>query len=106
MQTDPMTNGKRKIRAARISLATALSLATLKVLAALATGSLAVLAGSTSAYNAPDNPVSGDPVIHGYVTRLGDWPWSSFHDHVAQGWIEPDWGTIDSDDIVSLEAGE
>jgi cation diffusion facilitator family transporter len=46
MQTDPMTNGKRKIRAARISLATALFLATLKVLAALATGSLAVLSSA------------------------------------------------------------
>jgi cation diffusion facilitator family transporter len=41
-----MTNGNRKIRAARISLATALGLTTLKALAALATGSLAVLSSA------------------------------------------------------------
>jgi putative transposase len=47
-----------------------------------------------------------NPVKHGYVTELADWPWSSFHAHVKKGWIEADWGTIEPDDIVSLEAGE
>ena len=47
-----------------------------------------------------------NPVKHGHVTDLTDWPWSTFHDHVKQGWVEPDWGTIEPDDIVSLEAGE
>jgi putative transposase len=47
-----------------------------------------------------------NPVKHGYVTRLEDWKWSSFHDHVARGWIEPDWGTIEPEGIVNLDAGE
>jgi len=41
-----MTDGKRKIRAARISLATTVGLTGLKLLAALATGSLAVLSSA------------------------------------------------------------
>ena len=47
-----------------------------------------------------------NPVKHGYVTSLADWPLSSFHDHVKKGWIGADWGTIEPDDIVSLDAGE
>jgi len=47
-----------------------------------------------------------NPVKHGHVTNLADWPWSTFHDHVQQGWVEPDWGIIEPDDIVNLEAGE
>jgi putative transposase len=47
-----------------------------------------------------------NPVKHGYVTDLNDWPWSSFHDHVKRGWIEPDWGSVEPDDIENLEAGE
>jgi len=47
-----------------------------------------------------------NPVKHGHVTSLADWPWSSFHNHVKQGWIEPDWGTIEPNDIVNLDGGE
>jgi putative transposase len=47
-----------------------------------------------------------NPVKHGHVTNLADWPSSTFHDHVKEGWVEPDWKTIEPDDIVSLEAGE
>ena len=47
-----------------------------------------------------------NPVKHGYVTDLNDWPWSSFHGHVKRGWIEPDWGSVEPDDIENLEAGE
>ena len=47
-----------------------------------------------------------NPVKHGCVTSVSDWPFSSFHDHVRKGWIEPDWGTIEPDDIVDLDAGE
>ena len=32
-----------------------------------------------------------NPVKHGHVTRPADWPWSSFHRYVAQGWYDPDW---------------
>jgi hypothetical protein len=34
------------------------------------------------------------------------WKWSSFHDHVRQGWVEEDWGTTEPEEIGSLEAGE
>lgn len=47
-----------------------------------------------------------NPVKHGHVTSPSDWEWSSFHDHVKQGWVEPDWGTIEPDEIRSLDAGE
>ncbi len=47
-----------------------------------------------------------NPVKHGHVVRVADWPYSSFHDHVKQGWVEIDWGTIEPENIVSLDAGE
>jgi putative transposase len=47
-----------------------------------------------------------NPVKHGFVTSLAEWEWSSFHDHVAKGWIDPDWGTIEPDGITDLDAGE
>ena len=31
-----------------------------------------------------------NPVKHGYVNAPEDWPWSSFHRHVALGWLHPD----------------
>lgn len=33
-----------------------------------------------------------NPVKHGLVTRVVDWPWSSFHRHVRQGIYSSDWG--------------
>ncbi len=33
-----------------------------------------------------------NPVKHGWVTRVADWPWSSFHRYVRMGWADPDWG--------------
>ena len=47
-----------------------------------------------------------NPVKHGHVTSVARWPWSSFHNHVKQGWIEPDWGTIEPDEVTNLETGE
>jgi putative transposase len=32
-----------------------------------------------------------NPVKHGLVTRVGDWPYSSFHRFVRLGWIGADW---------------
>lgn len=32
-----------------------------------------------------------NPVKHGYVERPTDWPWSSVHRHLSQGWLTPDW---------------
>ena len=33
-----------------------------------------------------------NPVKHGYVKRVKDWPYSSFHRYVKQGVLPPDWG--------------
>jgi putative transposase len=38
------------------------------------------------------NYVHWNPVKHGLVTRVRDYPWSSFHDHVAVGLLPIDWG--------------
>lgn len=34
----------------------------------------------------------GNPLKHGLVTRVQDWPWSSFHRWVKQGIYPVDWG--------------
>ena len=36
-----------------------------------------------------------NPVKHGHVTEVRDWPWSSFHRFVEQGQYEPHWGRSD-----------
>ena len=33
-----------------------------------------------------------NPVKHGYVTQVCDWPYSSFHRYVARGVLPMDWG--------------
>jgi putative transposase len=33
-----------------------------------------------------------NPVKHGYVTRVADWPHSSFHRYVERGELTADWG--------------
>lgn len=33
-----------------------------------------------------------NPIKHGLVTRVADWPHSSFHNHVAKGLLPIDWG--------------
>jgi len=44
-----------------------------------------------------------NPVKHGHVQRVADWPHSTFHRFVARGIYPPDWvGTPDAD----LHAGE
>jgi putative transposase len=32
-----------------------------------------------------------NPVKHGHVSQVGDWPYSSFHHYVAQGLLPADW---------------
>ena len=44
-----------------------------------------------------------NPVKHGWVKRVGDWPYSTFHDCVKDGIYPADWGgrtetTLDYDD--------
>ncbi|MGH8116974.1 MAG: REP-associated tyrosine transposase [Rhodanobacteraceae bacterium] len=33
-----------------------------------------------------------NPVKHGYVDRVGEWPYSSFHRYVRNGTLDADWG--------------
>ena len=33
-----------------------------------------------------------NPVKHGHVTRVCDWPYSSFHNYVKRGLLPADWG--------------
>jgi putative transposase len=33
-----------------------------------------------------------NPVKHGHVARVADWPHSSFHRFVERGWLAADWG--------------
>ncbi len=33
-----------------------------------------------------------NPVKHGYVEAVSEWPHSSFSACVRRGWYEPDWG--------------
>jgi putative transposase len=33
-----------------------------------------------------------NPVKHGYVSRVSEWPYSSFHRYVARGVLPADWG--------------
>jgi putative transposase len=42
-----------------------------------------------------------NPVKHGLVTRVADWPFSSFHRYVAQGILPGDW----AGDITTLSGG-
>ncbi len=32
-----------------------------------------------------------NPVKHGYVNDPTEWPWSSVHRHLRQGWLSADW---------------
>jgi putative transposase len=41
-----------------------------------------------------------NPVRHGYVDRVNDWPYSSFAHWVKKGWYEPDWGNKDIPSVV------
>ena len=45
-----------------------------------------------------------NPVKHGLVARAVDWPYSSFHRYVRQGWLKADWAC--DDDFVDDKFGE
>jgi putative transposase len=42
-------------------------------------------------YRAHMDYVHFNPVKHGWVTRVSDWPYSTFHRLVEQGIYPPDW---------------
>ena len=45
-----------------------------------------------------------NPVKHGYVTRVGDWPYSTFHRYVSDGVYAKDWG--DAEEVSERPFGE
>lgn len=55
-------------------------------------------------YAAHVDYVHFNPVKHGYVRAVADWPHSTFHRYVAQGTYPADWGGGGDDVIVA--AGE
>jgi putative transposase len=46
-----------------------------------------------------------NPVKHGHVDRPIDWPWSSLHDFVARGILDPSWGVGWADEPGSAVDG-
>jgi putative transposase len=44
-----------------------------------------------------------NPVKHGYVERVGDWPYSTFHRYAVRGVYPPDWAGVHESE---MEAGE
>ncbi len=45
-----------------------------------------------------------NPVKHGLVSRVADWPYSTFHQFVAKGWRSLEWGNLAPADLS--RAGE
>lgn len=46
-----------------------------------------------------------NPVKHGWVRRVADWPYSSFHRYLRLGWVDESWGANPSD-FEGKEYGE
>ena len=46
-----------------------------------------------------------NPVKHGLVSRVCDWPYSSFHGYVRQGLLDKDWAD-EKNDLDNIEYGE
>ncbi|HCQ8037603.1 REP-associated tyrosine transposase [Klebsiella quasipneumoniae] len=43
-----------------------------------------------------------NPVKHGYVRRVQNWPYSTFHRDVRRGWYPPEW----AGEVSDFDAGE
>ncbi|PXF55842.1 MAG: transposase [Deltaproteobacteria bacterium] len=44
-----------------------------------------------------------NPVRHGLVRRVSDWPWSSFARAVERGWYPADWGATEPPAIAGMD---
>jgi len=44
-----------------------------------------------------------NPIKHGYVDRVADWPWSSFHRFVRQGIYDVNWAGGDEGRLKMLD---
>lgn len=47
-----------------------------------------------------------NPIKHGYVKQLKDWPYSTFHRYVAQGLYSEDWAGINEITVDDMTFGE
>ena len=52
------------------------------------------------------NYIHWNPVKHGLVRRVGDWPFSSFHRWVLRGDLPPEWGLVSAADGDDGRYGE
>jgi putative transposase len=57
-------------------------------------------------FNRPVDDVHWNPVKHGHVTRVGDWPYSTFHRSVATGTYPADGGGGDAATATETDCGE
>ena len=53
-------------------------------------------------YNRHFDYIHYNPVKHGYVNKVIEWPWSTFHRYLSQGIYDPDWGNILEDNGFNL----
>jgi putative transposase len=54
-------------------------------------------------YNRHVDYIHWNPVKHGHVKNVSDWPYSSFHRFVKQGIYEKNWGNNEKPEIKSSE---
>ena len=52
------------------------------------------------------NYIHINPLKHGYVRQVKDWPYSSFHHYVEKGFYAHDWGAEEELDAGAIESGE
>jgi hypothetical protein len=55
--------------------------------------------GTFNDYNRHVNYIHWNPVIHGHVQNVIDWPYSSFHRYVKQRIYERNWGHNENNKI-------
>ncbi len=48
-------------------------------------------------------PYPHNPVKHGLVRRVSEWPWSSFARAVERGWYPADWGATEPSGIAGMD---
>jgi putative transposase len=54
-------------------------------------------------YNRHIDYIHWNPVKHGQVKRVIDWPYSSFHRYVEQGIYLENWGNYEKPEIDGIE---
>jgi putative transposase len=57
-------------------------------------------------FNQHLNYLHYNPVKHGLVECVSNWPWSSFHRYVKMGYYTKDWGEAVKDDAKRMDCAE